>query len=38
ELTWALEHVEPPVTAPRFRQIADLSELPRLVDSIVKAG
>ncbi|TIP91143.1 MAG: HAD family hydrolase, partial [Mesorhizobium sp.] len=38
ELTWVLEHVEPPVTAPRFRQIADLSELPRLVDSIVKAG
>jgi putative hydrolase of the HAD superfamily len=38
ELTWALEHVEPPVTAPRFRQIADLSELPRLVESIGKAG
>ncbi|TIM86283.1 MAG: HAD family hydrolase, partial [Mesorhizobium sp.] len=26
------------VTAPRFRQIADLSELPRLVESIGKAG
>ncbi|TIU96414.1 MAG: HAD family hydrolase [Mesorhizobium sp.] len=38
ELTWALEHVEPPVTAPRFRQIADLSELPRLIESIGKAG
>ncbi|MCF6119243.1 HAD family hydrolase [Mesorhizobium muleiense] len=37
-LTWALENVEPPVTAPRFRQIADLSELPRLVESIGKAG
>ncbi|RWM71723.1 MAG: HAD family hydrolase [Mesorhizobium sp.] len=38
ELTWALEHVEPPITAPRFRQIADLSELPRLIESIGKAG
>lgn len=38
ELTWALENVEPPVTAPRFRQIADLSELPRLVESIGIAG
>ncbi|RUV55603.1 HAD family hydrolase [Mesorhizobium sp. M5C.F.Ca.IN.020.29.1.1] len=38
ELTWALENVEPPITAPRFRQIADLSELPRLIESIGKAG
>ncbi|TIU65240.1 MAG: HAD family hydrolase [Mesorhizobium sp.] len=38
ELTWVLEHVEPPVTAPRFRQIADLSELPRLIESVGKAG
>jgi putative hydrolase of the HAD superfamily len=38
ELTWALEHVEPPVAAPRFRQIADLSELPRLIESIGKIG
>ncbi|MGX9116748.1 HAD family hydrolase [Mesorhizobium sp. BHbsci] len=38
ELTWALENVEPPITAPRFRQIADLSELPRLIESVGKAG
>ena len=38
ELTWALEHVEPPPAAPRFRQIADLSELPRLIESIGKIG
>ena len=36
ELTWVLEHVAPPVTAPRFRQIADLGELPRLIESIGK--
>ncbi|TPN80506.1 HAD family hydrolase [Mesorhizobium sp. CU2] len=38
ELTWAVEHAEAPVTAPRFRQIADLSELPALVESIARAG
>lgn len=38
ELTWVLEHVEPPKAAPRFRQIADLGELPRLIESIVSSG
>lgn len=34
ELTWVLEHVEPPVSALRFRRIADLGELPDLVEAI----
>ncbi|MER8501026.1 HAD family hydrolase [Mesorhizobium sp. M1142] len=34
ELTWVLEHVEPPVSAPRFRQIANLGELPGLIERI----
>ncbi|MBA1141665.1 HAD family hydrolase [Mesorhizobium neociceri] len=38
ELTWVLEHIEPPVEAPRFRSIADLGELPALIESIDKAG
>jgi putative hydrolase of the HAD superfamily len=38
ELTWAAEHAEPPVGAPRFRQIADLGELPSLVEAIAEAG
>lgn len=38
ELTWAAEHAEAPVAAPRFRQIADLGELPSLVEAIAKAG
>ncbi|BCG96996.1 haloacid dehalogenase [Mesorhizobium sp. 131-2-1] len=38
ELTWVLEHVEPPKAAPRFRQIADLGELPTLIESIVSRG
>ncbi|RUU14639.1 HAD family hydrolase [Mesorhizobium sp. USDA-HM6] len=38
ELTWAVEHAEAPVAAPRFRQIADLGELPTLVEAIAKAG
>ncbi|RWM18340.1 MAG: HAD family hydrolase [Mesorhizobium sp.] len=38
ELTWAVEHAEAPVEAPRFRQIADLGELPSLVEAIAKAG
>ena len=29
-LTWVLEHVEAPVDEPRFRQIADLGQLPEL--------
>ncbi|TGS64926.1 HAD family hydrolase [Mesorhizobium sp. M3A.F.Ca.ET.174.01.1.1] len=38
ELTWAIEHAEPPVAAPRFRQITDLGELPALIESIAKTG
>ena len=38
ELTWVLEYIEPPATAPRFRQIADLGELPALVESIATSG
>ena len=38
ELTWAVEHAEAPVAAPRFRQIADLGELPGLIEGIVTAG
>jgi len=37
ELTWVLEHVEPPTDAPRFRQIAHLGELPEILDSIMGA-
>ena len=33
-LTWVLEHVEPPVDAPRFRQIAHLGELQAIIDSL----
>ena len=31
DLTWALEHAEPPRTDPKFREIASLEELPGLV-------
>jgi len=31
DLTWVLEHVEAPVDAPRFRQVAHLGELPDLL-------
>ncbi len=34
ELLSALEHAEPPVDQPRFRRIADLGELPALVEEI----
>jgi putative hydrolase of the HAD superfamily len=34
ELTWVLEHVEPPRAAPRFREIADLGELPELIATL----
>lgn len=34
ELTWVLEHVEKPLEAPRFREIADLGELPALTSEI----
>ncbi|TIO86072.1 MAG: HAD family hydrolase, partial [Mesorhizobium sp.] len=37
-LTWAIEHAEAPVAAPRFREIADLGELPALVEAIAKPG
>ncbi|MCX5493235.1 HAD family hydrolase [Kaistia dalseonensis] len=33
-LTWSFEHVEPPATEPRFREIADLGELAALVGRI----
>ncbi|WP_119304823.1 HAD family hydrolase [Dongia deserti] len=33
-LTWALEHVEAPMHAPRFRQIERIGELPALLASI----
>ena len=31
DLTWALEHAEPPRGAPRFREIADLGRLPEIL-------
>jgi putative hydrolase of the HAD superfamily len=34
ELTWALEHAEPPEQAARFRHLASLSELPPLLREI----
>lgn len=34
ELTWVLEHVEPPTDAPRFRQIAHLGELADVIASL----
>lgn len=34
DLTWAFEHVEAPVDAPRFRQIVQLGELPGLVEGL----
>ncbi len=34
ELTWVLEHVEEPSDAPRFRKIANLGELRRLLDQL----
>ncbi|MDX8492413.1 HAD family hydrolase [Mesorhizobium sp. VK22B] len=38
ELTWAVEHAEAPDAAPRFRRIADLGELPTLVEAIARTG
>jgi putative hydrolase of the HAD superfamily len=38
ELTWAIEHAEAPVAAPRFRQIADLGELPALIEVIARTA
>lgn len=34
DLTWALEHAEPPTHADRFRQIADLGELAGVLEEI----
>jgi putative hydrolase of the HAD superfamily len=34
-LTWAIEHAEPPVHHPRFREIADLGSLPTLIDTLL---
>ena len=34
ELTWVLEHVDKPVEAPRFREIADLGAFLPLLDSL----
>ncbi len=34
DLTWAFEHVEAPVDAPRFRQIVQLGELPDLLEKL----
>lgn len=33
-ITWALEHAEPPVASPRFREAADLGRVPDLVAGI----
>lgn len=33
-LTWVLEHVEKPVEAPRFRELAEIKDLPELIASI----
>jgi putative hydrolase of the HAD superfamily len=33
-LTWSYEHAEPPAAHPRFREIADLSQLGALIDEI----
>jgi putative hydrolase of the HAD superfamily len=34
DLTWALEHEEPPEDAPRFRRVAHLGELVDLVRTL----
>ena len=34
ELTWVLEHVEAPTDSPRFRELADLGQLPDLLAEI----
>jgi putative hydrolase of the HAD superfamily len=33
-LTWVLEHVEKPIEAPRFRELAEMSDLPELIAAI----
>ena len=34
QLTWVLEQVDKPEQAPRFREIAHLGELPKLITDI----
>lgn len=36
-LTWILEHVDAPTTAPRFHQIEHLGELPSILQKITAA-
>ena len=36
DLTWAYEHGEMPLDAPRFRQVAHLGELPELIEKIAE--
>ena len=36
DLTWAYEHVEAPVDAPRFRQVAHLGEVGPLIEEIAR--
>jgi putative hydrolase of the HAD superfamily len=36
DLTWAYEHAETPEGESRFRQIADLGELPKLIGDIAR--
>lgn len=38
ELTWSVEHAEAPDQSPRFRRIADLGELPPLIEEIQGEG
>lgn len=38
DLTWALEHVEPPADHARFRRLPDLGALPDLVERIETGG
>lgn len=33
-LTWALEHTDAPIDAPRFRQIERIGELPRTLEEV----
>lgn len=35
DLTWIIEHAEPPMEAPRFRQIANLGELKPVIEEII---
>ena len=34
DLTWVIEHAEPPTGAPRFRELSRLGDLPELVGQI----